>query len=406
MVSANEGVSEGVGIRVACGKKVGFASSTGLGREAVAFACDEALSVARTVDEEDKGFSGFASLSKGGKDGVMSTQLLEFKGDRLVDAADALYRDALAYDSRIVAASGEVTLNYGGFAVFNSCGGERASRGIACGGFLDTTALEGGKRKTGFDFVYERKKPDLSKIGERAARRAVDMLSSRCLGFSEKMTTVWDPLAAAQFVETAFSSSINGRSVVEGRSAFADKMGKVVGVRNLNISDLGQLPESVATSAIDAEGVPRRDTSIVEKGILVNFIFDNYYAKIYGTASTGNASRSSFSSTPGIATTTITIMPGKESLDRMIARTERGILITGIIMGMGHSNLISGDFSVVVPNPYLIEKGEVCHPLEPVTVAGNLYGSLSQITGIGSDALLTPFAYTPSLAFDGFSVSG
>jgi PmbA protein len=406
IVNASDGVSEGIGIRVALGGKVGFASATGIGSDSVRFAAEEALSVARTLDEEDKRFYGFASPRRGGKEGITDKKMLNFTGEKLVSETDKIFSCAMDYDRRVVSVTADVTLNYGGFAVANSNGVERITRSIACGGSAEVTALEGTRRKTGFDFIAERRRPNFTGLGERAARNAVDMLSSESLNASEKMKTIWEPLTAAQFVDTAFSSSINGRSVVEGRSAFAGKMGMEVGIKELTVIDAGQMPESVATTSIDAEGTPRRDTKVIEDGILKEFLFDNYYARIFGTDSTGNASRGSFTNPPTISTTTVAIKTGERKKEEIIAETRRGILITGLVMGMGHSNLISGDFSVVAPSPFLIEKGNIKHALEPVTIAGNLYESLKQLTEIGGDPLLTPFAYTPTLAFEGFTISG
>ena len=75
-------------------------------------------------------------------------------------------------------------------------------------------------------------------------------------------------------------------------------------------------------------------------------------------------------------------------------------------MGMGHSNLVSGDFSIVAPSCYLVEKGEITTPIDAVTIAGNLYKAFNQIASLGNETDLTFFGKVPSIAFDGFTVSG
>ncbi|MHA1212610.1 MAG: metallopeptidase TldD-related protein, partial [Candidatus Heimdallarchaeota archaeon] len=75
-------------------------------------------------------------------------------------------------------------------------------------------------------------------------------------------------------------------------------------------------------------------------------------------------------------------------------------------MGMGHSNLISGDFSIVATAAYHIEKGEITHALNPITIAGNLYKSYKDILHIGSDSKLLQAVKTPTVAFNGFTVNG
>ena len=73
---------------------------------------------------------------------------------------------------------------------------------------------------------------------------------------------------------------------------------------------------------------------------------------------------------------------------------------------MHTADVISGDFSIVAPNCYKIENGEITSPLEPVSIAGNLYKAFKQIISLGNDTTLTPFGKMPSIAFKGFTISG
>lgn len=41
-----------------------------------------------------------------------------------------------------------------------------------------------------------------------------------------------------------------------------------------------------------------------------------------------------------------------------------------------------------------------------ISVAGNLYKAFNQIIKLGNDPELTPFGKIPSIAFEGFTVSG
>jgi predicted Zn-dependent protease len=77
------------------------------------------------------------------------------------------------------------------------------------------------------------------------------------------------------------------------------------------------------------------------------------------------------------------------------------------LLGIGHTNPITGDMSAVSPETFLIENGEITHAIEPVNVAGNVYKNLKYIKMLGSDVLLTPFGVkTPSLVIDNFSITG
>ena len=49
MIEAKDGLNEGVGVRIAMGKRLGFAAMSGLTEESVKHAVNEALSVAKSV---------------------------------------------------------------------------------------------------------------------------------------------------------------------------------------------------------------------------------------------------------------------------------------------------------------------------------------------------------------------
>ena len=59
MIEAKDGLNEGVGVRVAIGKRLGFAAMSGLTDESVKSAVQEALSVAKTIKEDNAGFESF-----------------------------------------------------------------------------------------------------------------------------------------------------------------------------------------------------------------------------------------------------------------------------------------------------------------------------------------------------------
>ena len=97
---------------------------------------------------------------------------------------------------------------------------------------------------------------------------------------------------------------------------------------------------------------------------------------------------------------------GSKDVDGLISNIENGIYIFDMLMGIHTANFISGDFSIVAPLGYKIENGEITHPIDSVSVAGNLYKSFNQIITIGNDLKLTDIGKIPSLVFDGFTISG
>ncbi|MHA1450910.1 MAG: metallopeptidase TldD-related protein [Candidatus Hodarchaeales archaeon] len=140
------------------------------------------------------------------------------------------------------------------------------------------------------------------------------------------------------------------------------------------------------------------------------------YAEIFGSKPTGNATRRIFGSEPpyelntSVTRTNLEVIPSsKKSLDDLVSAIDgKGLLITGIPMGMLHSSFVTGTFSVVVDQGFLIENGEIKHPVKGVSVSGNFYDGWKNIREIAGDSEVASSLRTksPSILFDGFSVTG
>ncbi len=407
MVDAKDGSNDGVGVRVAIGKKLGFAAMSGLTKDSVKHAVSEALSVVKSVKEENVDFESFVSKSPIAKDGILDDKIITLTTEELVSETNKLFLDAKNFDEKIISASGQTQASYGGYAIVNSEGMSGASLYTYLVYITFVTAALEQKRKSSFEFSVTRTIPEELSLGRDCAEKAIKLLDSKPLGFTGPLPTVWNQNVMSDYWRMSFANSINGRQVVEKNSYFMDKLGDKVGIDGLTITDDGQLPEGLNTNCIDLEGVPRRTTTVIDKGVLRSFLYDSYYGRLGKAESTGNAGRGQdYESTPGISQTTIVIQPGNKNFDDIVAGIDKGILVMDNVMGMGHSNLISGDFSVVANSAYLIEKGEIAYPLDSITIAGNLYKSFLSILEIGSDSKLLPTVKTPTIAFDGFTVVG
>jgi PmbA protein len=407
IIDARDGLNEGIGVSVAIGKRLGFAAMSSLTEKAMKHAVSEAITLAKSVTQDNVGFETYPIKQKPAKDGIIDDNILSLSTEDIVNSTSEIFMEAKNFDKRIVSATAQTQTAYGGHAVANSEGISASSRSTAYIIISTVTAMDGEQRKSSFDFSVTRNLPDEVKIGSQCAEKAIKLFNSKPLNHKGVLPTVWNQLIMSNYWQISLIQSINGRQVVEKNSYFMDKLGAEVGIKGLNITDDGQLPEGLSTGEIDHEGVPRRTTNIIEDGVLRSFLYDNYYGRLGKAESTGNANRGqSYESTPGISPTTIVIKPGSKNLEEMIAEIDKGVFVTDNVMGMGHSNLISGDFSVVATNAYLIEKGEIAYPLDSIQIAGNLYKSYKDIIHIGSDTKMFPSVKTPSLVFDGFTLVG
>jgi PmbA protein len=123
---------------------------------------------------------------------------------------------------------------------------------------------------------------------------------------------------------------------------------------------------------------------VIEKGVLRNFIYDNYTAKKEGKESTGNGARPGYLFTPGVDSTNFHVLPGKNSAEELVRQARDGLLVYSV-QGAHSSNPTSGEFSVVASPAWKIKNGEVAYASKGAMVAGNIFQMLMNVSELASN---------------------
>ena len=237
-------------------------------------------------------------------------------------------------------------------------------------------------------------------IGKVAAQRALRRLGAR-KAKTAKVPVIFDPLVARALLES-IADAVNGDSIYRGASFLAGKLGEKIAGDNVTVIDDGTMRGGFGTSPFDGEGVPTRRTTIIEKGQLKSYLLNTYTAKKLKLATTGNASRG-LAGTPGIGVGNFFLEAGTRAPKQMIADVPDGLYVTEFL-GFG-VNLVTGDFSRGASGLW-ISKGELAHPVEEITVAGNLKDMLFNISEIGNDLEFRGAVACPTIRIDGLTVAG
>lgn len=417
VVEAADGIVEGNAVRVAKKNSVSFASSSGISQERIRRSLREAISSLKSLSIKDERFSGFCEPKKPGSDGTFTREILDLGKEELINFANNMVREAQGFDKRIQTVGSECHANWGGFAVGNTLGIQQASRSAINGYEVYCLAVNGEERRTAYESNITRENlMETTGVGAKAASQAISLLGAKKLNKTAVMPTIWKPIAAAAYVRSSLAQSASGENVVEGRSSIGNKIGEMIAQRDLTIIDEGQQPSGINTDAIDAEGSPQQNTTIIENGKLRHFLFDTYYARIHGSKSTGNCARHSqpfgstlpYETSPMIRPKNLKVNAGNKTFDDLLCSIDgQAILIVDTPIGIFHSDVSTGEFSAVAQSVFLVEDGEKKHSLQPVSVSGNFYKGFEQLLAIGSDLTKTVFVVeTPSLAFDSFSIVG
>jgi PmbA protein len=398
--------SEGIGIRVIRDGRTGFAYAGALGDDAIA----DVLAAAREnvrFGEPDE----WAGLAE--PDGVpiteqqlWSDELAAVGADDKVELAMLLERLTAASDPRVRVDEANYADGYGEAAVATTSGIRQHGRENGCYVSVSTLADDGDETQSGFGFSVGRTTGELDL--ERAAREAADR-ATRLLGAvkpaSRRLTVVLDPFVTAQFLGI-ISSTLNGESVVKGRSIFRDRLGEEVAASGFTLVDDPTDPRAYTATDVDGEGLAARRNVLIDGGVLQRFVHSSYSARRAGATSTGNAVRGGFRGTPGVGCHALQLVPGARTQAELVADVDDGVLVQSVSGIHSGVNPVSGDFSTGAAG-LLIERGATAGPVREFTIASTLQRMLLDVVEIGGDVEWLPMrAAGVSLVIRDVTMSG
>ena len=379
-------IDQGLGVRATVNKAVGFAYTNIIeGQKAIEETIVGALSAARASkpDQDWNGFpekKSYATVEK-----ICDPKIIELRSEGLVDIASRMLDAAVSVNKRVFPIEGGVGAAYQSSALANSNGVEGFDRGTIMECSLATVAKDRNTvTPVCFEFNAGREyNIDPSWVGKEAARLAVSSLKTKRIK-TETTKLILTQFALQELLHHTLINALKADNVQRNRSPFKGRLGEKVASENVTIQDDGLLPGGLRTWTLDGEGTPHQKTTLIEKGILRGFLYDNYTAKKENKESTGNASRAGYLSTPSIEATNFNVIPGSKTSDQLISEVDNGLVIY-YLQGSHSSNPISGEFSVVATPAWKISKGKIAYATRGVMLAGNIFEALKNVTAMANN---------------------
>jgi PmbA protein len=321
-----------------------------------------------------------------------------------IDEGRRAERAARSVDPRITHSEGsEVTSSFSRVAYGNTAGFLAEYDSAAHALSSSPIASENGAMQTDYWLTVARHRSALEEpeaVGRRAAERALARLGARRVPTCE-VPVIFDGVTARSLLGNLVSC-LSGYAIYRRSSFLAGRLEETIASELVSVVDDGCVPGGLGSRPFDGEGLPTGRKEVIARGKLETYLLDSYSGRKLGMASTGNAARSA-GSAPRVSATNLWIEPGTSSLGEMIAGTERGLLVTGLF---GHGfNPVTGDFSRGATGVW-IEKGEAAHPVEEITVAGNLGEMLKKIDAVGSELIWLGSVAAPALRIARMTVAG
>ncbi len=253
---------------------------------------------------------------------------------------------------------------------------------------------------------------DIAGCIDEAAERTIAHLDYAPINTGH-YTCVFSPEAFLDLIG-AFSSLFNARSVLDGVSlSNRSSLGQSLAVPFLSIADNGLHPGNIGASSFDGEGTPTRRLSLVEGGVLQNFLHSEATARAFGVAPTGHAGLGAkvsvgpdwfeIGATPGAA-------GAAQTLDRHAASGQSAAPGGGLVLidslSALHAGVKASQGSFSLPfDGWLLQGGEA-RSIEAATVAGDIRSLLNAIVGFEGEAKVTPDGLCPHVWVEGLSITG
>jgi PmbA protein len=228
-------------------------------------------------------------------------------------------------------------------------------------------------------------------LGRYAAQRAVARLGARKIPTTQAPVLFEAPVALQLIGH--FISGVNGGNLYRKTSFLVDSLGKEVFSPIVHIDERPHLPQGMASTPFDEEGVATRQRTVVRDGVVEGYFLGSYSARKLGMKTTGSAGGHH----------NLFVRSEGPDFAGMLKHMQKGLLVTEL-MGQG-VNLVTGDYSRGAAG-YWVEGGEIRFPVEEITIAGNLGEMFKRIAVIGSDVLMRSGRSSGSILVENMTIAG
>jgi PmbA protein len=395
-----------LGLRLFFGNSSASASTSDISRKSIEKLIDDTARMARVTAQDPHG--GLPDATDLARE-VPQLDLLDDSARAVsVDEKIAIALDtektALGYDPRITNSEGAEFSNQFGRVIYASSQGFSGEySGSTFGHSVSPVAAQNGSMQRDYWYSSNRKFAKLDSaeaVGTKAAQRVLRRLGARKVKTCE-VPIVFDPEMAASLLRN-LSSALSGYALYKGASFLMGKLGTRIGSDSLTVIDDATIPGALGSRPFDAEGLPTRQKTVVDRGDLKTYLLDTYSGKKLGMKSTGNAVRS-VGEPPGVSPANFYLVAGNYSPDEIIQTVKAGLYVTEMI-GFG-VNMVTGDYSRGAAGLW-IENGELAYPVEEITIAGNLKEMLQNIEMVGNDLEMRGRIASPTLKISQMTVAG
>lgn len=391
------------GVTVFIGQRRGNAGTSDFSKAALKASVEAAFHIARHTAEDDcAGLAPAELLEKHPKD-LDLYHPWSINTEDAVEIARAAEQGAFAVSKNIINSDGaSVSAQQSHFMLGTTngfMGGYAVSRHyIACTPIASASQEPGAPMQRDDWYTTSRVPEELAspeKVGAYAAKRALARLGARSISTRNCPVIFEAPLAVGLL--GAYVQATSGGALYRKSSFLLDSLGQSVFPKHIDIFEEPHAKRLTGSAPFDEEGVRTKARKVVDAGVVQGYFLSTYSAKKLQMQTTGNAGGSHHLQMRSRLTKT------SDNLPALLRKMGTGLLVTDL-MGQG-VNYVNGDYSRGAFG-YWVENGVIVHPVEEITIAGNLKDMFQQIVAIGHDTLVRGTKETGSILIENMTVGG
>lgn len=385
-----------VTVRAVVGQRVGVASGSDISDAGLRELAESAYQLARISAPDEDFVSLPAPVPYGGE--------TEFADEATAAAAPEQRAETVAAAIAVAqaggfTASGMLQTGAAHIAVANSLGVmSTQTRSTAEMSIVVSGGGGSGYARTASSRVAEISGDSLGRVATEKCRASAEPQPLQ----PGEYAVILEPEAVADMVMMLSMYGMGALALQEGRSFMSGRLGQQVCGENISIWDDGLDPRGHRL-AYDFEGLPKQRVNLISGGVAENVVWDSYTANKEGRASTGHALPAPNSWGP--VPINVFIGTGDSSVSDMIARTERGVLVTRF----HYTNMIHPIKTVFTgmtrDGTFLIEDGMVAGAVRNLRFTQSILDALSCVSLISADGKLTDYVWAPAMRVDCFTFS-
>ena len=406
IVDYNVSAGAGLGFRALSKGRMGYASTQVLDDDALELLIAGAAENAALIENDDEEFI-FAGSGSYPEMNVYNDAIDRITAAEKIDMARRLEKACVSIDPRVTQCEAvEVMSGSGARRLVNSRGLDVSFRENYMGVYAGVLAQENGEVTSGSAFRMARdpKDLDIQAEAEKAVKEAVDGLNADKADSGEYKVILRNDVAGS--ILRTFASVFSADAAQKGMSLLRGREGEMIGSAALTIVDDPLNPASPGATPFDGQGVAARRLEIVSGGRLNTLLHNLKTAKKQGVETTGSASKPSYASPVGVAAHSMHIVPSDLTPEALLAQAGDGVLITDVQGLHSGANQISGDFSLGARG-FLIEGGQITRPVSQITVAGNFFELMKNVTAVANNLSFTfSSVASPDLLIGKLSIAG